>query len=140
LAEVSVAVWSAPIQWKKADVPAFEESPRMRQDPGMQAIVCASFDRANAQRLHGQFISGQELHGEWELRLVQADGESFSGATVVDEEGRFSVHDPALELLSSFAAVQILLVRGEREARATHQGIGSHAGRSLRSSRLRRSV
>lgn len=106
-----------PIAWKRADLPVFEPQSHFPSGLGMQEIVYAAFDRTDAERLHGQLISRQEAAGEWQLRLVQADGESFSGAVALNDQGEFSMCDPAIEILSSFAAVQVLLLRDGREAR-----------------------
>lgn len=105
------------VVWKAAEQPAFEAQARFPSGLGLHEVVYADFDRSDAGRVRGQLISGQDVAGEWQVRLVEADGESFSGAAVLDEQGCFSIHDPAIEPLSSFAAVQVLLLRGDRAAR-----------------------
>jgi hypothetical protein len=84
---------------------------------GQAEIVYASFDRHDPQKLTGQLISLQEAAGSWSYRVVQADGRTHSGALDVQVNGHFAVVDPELELFAELPALQIVLRRGEREAR-----------------------
>jgi hypothetical protein len=84
---------------------------------GEKEIVFASFDRAEADRLHGQLISYRPAGGLWQVRLVQADGESVSAETRVDDAGRFAFRAKEIEAFSQLPAVQILMTSDGRTAR-----------------------
>lgn len=107
----------APIAWENAPEPAFEASARFPSGLGTKEIVYATFDRSDAHSLRGRLISSQEAAGAWQLRLIQADGETFSCEADLDVEGGFAITNAALELFSNYSAVQIALTRDEREAR-----------------------
>ena len=105
------------IEWDDCAAPRFEPAERMPSGLGQAEIVYASFDRNDPQKLTGQLISLQEVAGSWSYRVVQADGTTHSGTLDVQADGHFTVLDPELELFAELPALQIVLRRGEREAR-----------------------
>jgi hypothetical protein len=106
-----------PIDWVSAAVPAFAAQKPLPSGLGSQEIAYASFDRTEPDRLSGHLITLQPAAGLWQLRLVHADGDSVSHAVEVDEAGRFTFRNMALESFSQAPAVQILMTVGDREAR-----------------------
>jgi hypothetical protein len=84
---------------------------------GQHEIVFASFDRTEPDRLHGQLITYRPAAGLWQVRLVQADGESISSEARVDDAGRFVLRSKEIEAFSQLPAVQIVMTLDARSAR-----------------------
>jgi hypothetical protein len=84
---------------------------------GESEIVFASFDRTEPDRLHGQLVTYKPTAGLWQVRLVQADGDSVSSKSPVDDEGRFVLRTKEIEAFSQLAAVQIIMTLDGRMAR-----------------------
>ena len=100
-----------------AAVPGFAAQKPLPSGLGSHEIVYASFDRTEPDRLYGHLITLQPAAGLWQVRLVQADGDSISHDVEVDERGRFAFRDKAMESFSQPPAVQILMTMGNRAAR-----------------------
>src|SRR5262249_38164213 len=104
-------------------------------------IVFASFDRNDANRLYGQLITSRLAAGLWQVRLVQADGESVSSEARVDDAGRFAFRAKEIEAFSQLPAVQILMTLDERSARdwvGNEMFLGIRARRRLTAGALSR--
>ena len=106
-----------PMDWVSAAVPVFAAQKPLPSGLGSHELAYASFDRTEPDRLSGHLITLQPAAGLWQVRLVQADGDSVSHDVEVDQRGRFAFRDRALESFSQAPAVQILMTMGNREAR-----------------------
>ncbi|MDG4901400.1 MULTISPECIES: hypothetical protein [unclassified Mesorhizobium] len=108
---------SAPLSWEAVGRPAFEPQERMPSGLKENEIVYASFDRHDAALLAGRIISLQSTEGFWAGRLIQADGDATSFDVAVKADGSFAVRSSALEAFSEMPALQVVMTKGEREAR-----------------------
>lgn len=108
---------SAPLGWEVVGRPAFEPQERMPSGLKENEIVYATFDRQDAALLAGRIISLQSTAGFWEGRLIQADGDTTSFDVAVKACGSFTVRSSALEAFSEMPALQVVMTKGEREAR-----------------------
>lgn len=112
-----LAAESAPLVWKPVNCPAFK--PQQRLPSGLKAgqIVYACFDRQDVLLITGRIISFQSPEGVWKGRLIQADGDAAGFEVDVRADGSFVVRSSVIEAFSEMPAVQLLMVRGDREAR-----------------------
>lgn len=108
---------SSPLGWVSTATPAFKAQKPMPSGLGSHELVYASFDRSEPDWLRGHLISLQPVAGLWQMRLVQADGDSFAHDVQIDDTGHFSLREKALEHFSQVPALQIVLTIGERQAR-----------------------
>jgi len=105
------------LNWKTVKPPPFEAQTRMPSGLKENEIVYASFDRNDTALLTGQIISLQPMEGRWSGRLVQADGDTASFEADIDQHGRFSHKATKVEPFSEMPALQLVMTRGDREAR-----------------------
>ena len=107
----------ALIDWQETALPAYKKPTPLPPGLGQSELVYAYFDRADGSHLQGRLMSLQDMAGEWQGLLAQADGDSIAFEVVADQEGQFRVQNPDLEPFSQYPALQITLSRDGREAR-----------------------
>lgn len=107
----------SPLTWSQAEPPLFEEQKRLPSGLCEAEIVYAAFDRHESRKLKGRLISLRPVAGQWDGRLIQADGETMPFDVAVDDDGNFSATAAGFEGFAEMPALQIALTQGDREAR-----------------------
>lgn len=99
----------SPLSWSPAERPLFEAQQRQPSGLGEAEIVYAAFDRHEPRKLKGRLMSLRPVVGEWNGRLIQADGETLSFEVAVDHDGNFFAVAAGFEVFAEMPALQIAL-------------------------------